>query len=851
MKRTVLVLALIGTLAAVLAVARHVMQGESFLPAPGNFRTSGPWESGRFKMGMAGNRPIFLDPNGKPFYSIGMVYAYDPEAGPFAELTWERVKWDLEAIKAHGFNTLNLYGDKYLPDVLVWCDRNGIAVVLRTSYTDGLDLSSDRREYPDFMDRRLREFAAQRYDTILAQATGHPSLLAVDMDQRWLFPLDWSGSLHSGEPKLGPAALEYFPVWLEERFRDISALNSAWGRSYASFADALGDPDIIRDGKILPLGKHPWRLDVVEYTLWTIDDFIRELSSALKKKDPGLLLTCTTEHPEVAPFPLTPAKAGIDFIAPVHYNKKEWYDRDWIAAGKAIYESRWHFDMQGLPVYIAETGWRTTPLDQWPRVTNYAFARPGDEKHLAGMYLRQNALWNAMPWMVGWAHFKMYDKVSEGDFGYLRDNRTEKPVSTAGRATNAFLQVASDLPAANRATILYPRYALASEKAGMRQLATLAYCLEEDALSGLESLATEAESYLDDANAMMRSAYVTSSVRTLSEQWYAFRFASEVPEDPGIVVLAGDPLENLSRTDRDQLKSRRTVSFSRAGVQDERCRATEPWFLEIAGARPGLSASESFAIPLAGMLNHDAAGSRGNFDGAGGAFQDAALATVSSYSAMKFSAVENAAGLDNIQCLGQTLSLDGKSGISELHAVVAVHGGDVALPLELLYDDGTRETKWLGVAARDWSSAPDGDRFLRVRDMRGGARVMTHLSTTVHPLRKLKSVLLPNDPAIHIFALTLVARSEGTMIPVAVDMGGVRIEGVTAWAVFLPSDAVPADRVLARFSDGRPAIILSEDKMHAAFLFDLLTWNGSRTMISRDLKSVAEIVRRVLKSVES
>ena len=128
---------------------------------------------------------------------------------------------------------------------------------------------------------------------------------------------------------------------------------------------------------------------------------------------------------------------------------------------------------------------------------------------------------------------------------------------------------------------------------------------------------------------------------------------------------------------------------------------------------------------------------------------------------------------------------------------------------------------------------------------------MTHLSTTVHPLKKLKSVLLPNDPAIHIFALTLVARSEGTMIPVAVDMGGVRIEGVTAWAVFLPSDAIPADRVLARFSDGRPAIILSDDRMHATFLFDLLTWNGSRTMISRDLKSVAEIVRRVLKSVEA
>lgn len=844
--------AAIGAILVIAAVA-VVAARFSSAPAPerGNFRPDGPWTKGRFTLSTTGGRPIFLDPNGRPFYSIGMVYAYDPEAGPYANLTWNRVRWDLEAIKAHGFNTVNLYGDKFLPQLLAWCDEHGLAVILRTSYTDGMDLPPERRDFPDFMDKAFRTAAADHYDTLLAQTKGHPSLLAIDMDQRWLFPLDWSGALHADQPKLGPAAREYLPIWLEARFHSIQALNSAWDRTYASFSDVLADPEIVSraDGSILPLKRHPWRLDIVEYTLWTIDDFLHDLSGALKAKVPGLLLTYTTEHPEVTPFPLTTRASGIDFIAPVHYNKKDWYDRDWIAAGKSIYETRWHWDMQGLPVYIAETGWRTTPLDQWPRVTNYAFARPGDEKHLAGLYLRQNALWSSMPWTVGWAHFKMYDKISEGDFGYLRDDRSEKPVSIAGRATNAFLPVAAELSDRYRATILYPRYALASEKAGMRALATLAYALEADAIHAMEERSADAEAKLSDAAAVMGSGYTRSVVKEIVARWFPFRFAPEVPNGV-VVLLAGDPLENLSRADRDALTDQKTVSFARAGLRDERFRATPAWFLEIAGA--GVTAvGESIAVPLAAWLNHNGAGRGGDFDGHGSAFDAKTVDAIAAYRGMKFEAAENAAGLDNIQCLGQTLELDAASGASELHAVVAVHGGDVALPLEFVYDDGTRETKWLGVAAKDWSSPPENERFIRTRDTRGAERVMTHLMTTVHPLKKLKGIVLPNDPEIHLFAMTLVVRSEGAMLPVTVEMGGMRLEGVAAWAVFLPKDAVPADRVLARFSDGRPAAILSPDHRHAAFLFDILTWTGSKTMVSRDLETVSKMVRRAIELVEA
>lgn len=829
-------------------------------PAPrgglGNFRPSGPWTSGHFTVGQVEGRPILIDPNGRPFYSVALVYDFGPNAGPYAgEKTWESVEWDLELVKRHGFNTINVYGQRFLDEMLTWCDKNGIAFYLRTSYTDGLELSGERREFPDFMDPEFRKAAIHNYDKLLDTVRDHPSFMALDMDQRWLFLLDWSGVKRGVEPKVGPAGIAYFPKWLAARYTDIQALNRAWGKTYHSFEDVLRDAAIVSGGRFSVLGRTPWRLDVVEYTSWTIDDFLKELCATVKAKNPGLLVTYTTEHPEVIPNPLTPRDVGIDFISPVHYNKKEYYGRDWIAAGKAIYETRWHYDMSGLPVYISETGWRTSTLDQTPPVTNYAFAKPGDEKFLAGLYLRQEALWQAMPWMLGAAYFMMYDKPPEGDFGYIREDRTEKPIAMAGRAINRLLPVAGLMPK-NRASILYPRYTVAAERAGFTQFCTLLQALEYDALSALEDLASKADAKITDPAALARSRYTSDAVSEMTRRWFPFRFAPSPADAEGIVLLAGDHLELLSAADRAALAKLRTVSFTRAGIFDERYRPTPSWPLAIAGVADKTARPQSIPVDISSLCNARALGAGADFDGAKGALAPQALDMINRFgeqdsSGVRFRIAPPAGGADHVRAAGQTIPVKIENGVSEIHAVVGATDGDVVVPLKLLYDDGSEDTQYLGIAAVDWSDPQGRNGEIPVKDLAGRSRCLMHLVAPAHPVKRLKAVVLPNDPSIHLFALTLLMQPTGVDIPASVKMGDLKIEGVTRWAVFLPEDAVPAERVLARFSDGRPAVITSPDRRHVVFLFDLLSWTGQKRQISNDVKTVAAMVQRALQEVEA
>jgi hypothetical protein len=833
----------------------------------GNFRPTGNWSAASgataapgpgpgAAVGEIDGRPIFLDPLGRPFYAVSMVYAFDPEAGPYADdLTWESVRWSLEAMKAHGFNTLNLYGDKFLPEIFDWCDQNGMAVIPRTSYTDGIELSPERREYPDFMDPDFRALAVKRFEPLLELAKSHPSFLALDMDQRWLFPLDWSGATHAGPPRLGPAAIAHLPRWLESRFGSIERLNAAWGRSYRSFDAVLTDPAIIKDGQVRPLGRAPWRLDIVEYTLWTVNDFLKSLAAELKKRMPALLLTYTTEHPEVCPFPWTTRDAGIDFISPVHYNKKEFYDRDWIGAGKIIFETLFHHDLQGLPVYIAETGWRTDPLDQWPRVTNYAFARPGDEHHLAGLYLRQVALLHSLPWIVGWAHFKMHDKPPEGDFGYLRDDRTEKPIATVGRAINSILPVAATAFPAAHIKLFYPSYALAAEPAGFRQLTSVAHAIEHDALLELERLAADADPLLSDARALARHPVTLESARRIRDRWTPLSFSSRVDTSPtGVNLLAADPLELLSARDRDELTKSRTVTFCRAGLYDERYRATTPWFLESAGLSRFTGESRVHPLALDRALNHNGVGDRADFDGRGGALAAKALDAIRAHTSGLFSNLKadtRPDGNDNVACLGQDVALDAPAGLAELRVVAGVTGGDFAFPVRLLFTDGTEQLVYPDVALRDWTYRENRATEIAVDGNRGEPRALTILSVAVPPLKKLRAIRLPNEPGAHLFALTGFAKPEGRNVPIEVTMGDATIKGRTAWAYFLPKDALPADRVLARFSDGRPAVVTSADHRHIVFLFDILTWEGRPGAISENLAGVAKFVRGAIKALEA
>lgn len=198
-------------------------------------------------------------------------------------------------------------------------------------------------EFPDFMDEKVRDDSKHSLDAALTLARKHPSVLAMDLDQRWLFIMDWSGSRREGIPKLGNKSVEYMPTWLSDKYKNISTLNELWGKNYSIFTDILKDTEIIiptdtntsQKYEFQDLDKNPWRGDIVEYTLWTINDFLIDITKYIKTVDPNHLVTYTTDLPEVVPFPIsTKENSGIDFISPVHYNNLEDFYSDWISNGK-------------------------------------------------------------------------------------------------------------------------------------------------------------------------------------------------------------------------------------------------------------------------------------------------------------------------------------------------------------------------------------------------------------------------------------------------------------------------------------------------------------------------------------
>ncbi|MEA3347233.1 MAG: beta-galactosidase, partial [Candidatus Auribacterota bacterium] len=415
-----------------------------------------------FKIRNIKGRPIFISPEGEPFYAISMVYAYGPESGPNkGDLTAGKVIKELERMKEHGFNTIDLYGDFFLKEMLDWCESNEMSLYFRTSYTHLPDFPGHLRDFPDFMDGNFREKAKQQYADFLILIKDYRCVLAVDMDQRWLFEIHWNGEKRFDVPKLGPSGVKYLPVWMKDKYKNIEVLNKLWKKKYSGFEDILKDDEIIKSGVVQPLNRHPWRVDLVEYSNWTINDFLLELTCYMKLVDPNHMITYTTELPEPVPFPLsTKENSGIDFISPVHYNNDSDFDRDWVANGEMFYMTKFHYDLQKLPVYINETGFRTSPLAANPANMGYASARFNDEEHLADLYLIQTALMDTYPWLLGWAWFKWYDKLHEGDFGYVRDDNSLKPVSKLGKVINARIPINMNAEDTPEVWVYYPEHTL-------------------------------------------------------------------------------------------------------------------------------------------------------------------------------------------------------------------------------------------------------------------------------------------------------------------------------------------------------------------------------------------------------
>ena len=771
------------------------------------------WEPGtQFQVGSVSGRPCLIDPSGNPFKSIGMVWAYGPERGPKAgELTAKRVIDECKAIQDLGFNTLNLYGDRFMPEMLAWCDEHELAVYFRTAYVSSAAVPAEMKEYPDYMDPAFRQSAKDYYrEKYIQVLKGHPSVLAIDMDHRWLFPLDWNGAMRFDTPKLRPKAVAYFPKWLKDHYGDIGTLNEKWGTKYASFDDIVRDPKLLGNGEFLKLDNHPARVDVVLFTLWTAEDFLKELCAFLHAELPGVLITPTTEHPECIPDVNPDPATGIAFMSPVHYNGADDFTRDLPSLCKLIYETRWHYDMQGGPVYISESGFRTSTLEQKPPVVNYAWAEPPVEENTARMYAEQFALMNVLPWLGGYGYFMLYDKWPEGDFGYLRDDRTKKPMALVGDAINrAFAKAVALKDPEPKVWIYYPEYAQASHRPGFQQLKTWVAAWEYPFLSTLKRRVDQYWDGLKVGDVAVGEKFGASVTKDFKKLWRGFAFTKTIPEDDKPIILLSTISEILSASDRAALLGKKTLTFGAVGVRDDTMRQTPPWFLEALGLTPATAGERFLRLNLT-QATVEAISSSGATDS-------------------PWRLIPSAQYDRGIPCDGQVLGVP-TGRYTRLEILAGSLEGNAAPFCNVEYAKGVRQPLVMGPTISDMrfkpvmtDGIPWGDQFL--------SRVIMPLE----PARELRTLELPRAPWIRLFGVVLVEGGISSNAVVRLQAGDQMLERETSWWLRLP----PGNSewtVLQNFEGADPAVVARGT--HAAFLFDPLTWSAKTNEFSREVEVV-------------
>lgn len=782
-----------------------------------------------FTLGEVNGKKVFLDPDGKPFYSLAMVYAYGPEStSTRRELKAADVLAELKKMKDYGFNSVNFYGDAYLKEVLDYCEENNISFYPRTSYTGD--------EFPDFMDPEFRDKAKHSYDKLLDVMKNYRCILAIDMDQRWMFrDSDWGGRKHPSIPVLGKTSVSYFPKWLKNKYGKISALNKQWRKSYSSFEDVLFDAAIIDKNSFVNMGINPWRNDIVEYVHWTINDFLKDLTAYMRNLDPHHLITYTTELPEVFNFPLSNREnSGIDFVSPVHYNGDMDFGRDYASLAKLMMQCKFHYDMNKIPVYISESGWRTKTLKQNPPNTAYAIAKLGDERHMAELNLRQNTFTAALPFMTGWAYFKWYDKWFEGDFGYINDDGSDKPISKVGKVMNRALQVNMQGEKSPEAYLYYPAYALGSPKASFSQLKTAVVLLEFEFFSQFNNYCAEAVKYLDNpGQEMMKGKLFTDVAPLFNRTWYPFQFTAELKGDDKPVLLAGASLEQISEKDRKELLNKKTITFGQTGIYNERFENTEPWNLAAVDIKSKMYESEEVQFDLSQFIG----GKRKN---------EKCLNNDANFNV--YYAGEGR--LNYMSCKGQLITVNTQS-FAKLKFLAASSSGNVFGEVKLKYSDGSTGTASLGPTVPSWIEKPAFGHLGLAADIEGKKIFVTHVvDVPVNPMKKLVSIQLPNEPEICIFAVSAGRYGAVENCRVTVDFRGKKVSGTTPWVLFLKPEARGDFTVLATFDNGAPAIAQSKDGKHIAFLYDALTWEGSESEISGRWTENADILKQLIKELK-
>ncbi|MDP8218576.1 MAG: hypothetical protein P9M03_07615 [Candidatus Theseobacter exili] len=179
--------------------------------------------------------------------------------------------------------------------------------------------------------------------------------------------------------------------------------------------------------------------------------------------------------------------------------------------------------------------------------------------------------------------------------------------------------------------------------------------------------------------------------------------------------------------------------------------------------------------------------------------------------------------------------------------------GNIARTITLNYEDGSQEKRYLGTTIGDmnfksytgkigWFGKPDPDSV---------EIDLLHVTVPVSPSKTLKSIVLPNEPLLRVYAVTLTQGGIAENVNVTVILGDKEISGQTDWAVSVRDfDDTRLDskspKVIAMFRNGRPAIMMSRDGKHVSFLYDALGWSDNKNEISVNVDAHSKLLHGLL-----
>ncbi|MFF3397573.1 GH92 family glycosyl hydrolase [Streptomyces sp. NPDC002659] len=176
------------------------------------------------------------------------------------------------------------------------------------------------------------------------------------------------------------------------------------------------------------------------------------------------------------------------------------------------------------------------------------------------------------------------------------------------------------------------------------------------------------------------------------------------------------------------------------------------------------------AVDLGGAMNHDGTATKeqpghGNFDGLGWSYDGDLLPKAGpvTWNGVTYNAPDASGTAGNfVEARGQALLLPAGAR-SSLRLVAAAHNGPVATTLTVRYTDGSSAD--VPVTVGDWAgSTPSGSTVVldmphRIKDGQGvdGPPVRLFGSTVaLDGTRTLRSVTLPDDPRVEVYAITLM-----------------------------------------------------------------------------------------------